>query len=272
MSIYFQGNFQQAFGTWPLKGAVLAQAIRDAIAAGYRAFDTAQGYGNEADVGAALAQSGVARQDLCITTKVMPDNYAEPRFMASVEQSLRDLQVDQIDVLLLHWPPADGDVAPSLRLLSQAQERGLARHIGVSNYTIAMMKAAQQIVSSPIVTNQVEFHPLLDQSRLLAGANALGIPLASYCSVARGEVLNYPLFSQIGSDYGKSAAQVALRWIVQQGVSLNTMSTKPANIAANLDIMDFTLSPTEMAQIQALTVRGLRLISSPLLSTAPVWD
>jgi 2,5-diketo-D-gluconate reductase B len=272
MNICFQKTHQRAFGTYPLTGEVLRAAIEAAVAAGYRAFDTAQMYGNEADTGAALATCGVARAELCVTTKVHPDNFTPERFLPSVEQSLRDLQLDVVDILLLHWPPIGGDIAPSLRLLQQALAQGLTRHIGVSNYTVQMMRDARSIVDAPLVTNQVEFHPLLNQDKLLAGAIETGIPLSAYSSVARGEVFRHPLFGQIGAGYGKSAAQVVLRWILQKGVSLNTMSTKPANIRANFDIMDFTLSSIDMARIEALTQTGYRIVTKDLVPWAPVWD
>jgi 2,5-diketo-D-gluconate reductase B len=189
-----------------------------------------------------------------------------------VEESLRRLQVDEVDVLLLHWPPIDGDVAPSLKLLEQAAKRGLARHIGVSNYTAAMMRTARSLLDTPLVTNQVEFHPLLDQGRLLQAASETGIPLSSYCSVARGEVFKYPLFEQIGKGYGKTAAQVVLRWILQKGVPINTMSTKPENIEANFKVMDFTLSSIDMARIDALNRTGYRIVDKHIVAWAPAWD
>jgi 2,5-diketo-D-gluconate reductase B len=272
MNICFQKTYQRAFGTYPLKGEVLAEAIAVAAAVGYRAFDTAQMYGNEADTGAALKATGLARGDLCITTKVHPDNFGEAQFLDSVEKSLKDLQVDKVDLLLVHWPPVGGDVAPSLRLLEQALKRGLTDNIGVSNYTVAMMKEAVKIIDAPIATNQVEFHPLLDQSVLMRGAEEAGIPLSSYSSVARGEVFKHPVFAEIGTGYGKSAAQVVLRWILQKGVSLNTMSTNPANIRANFEIMDFTLSHIDMARIEAMTRTGYRIVSKGLVPWAPVWD
>jgi 2,5-diketo-D-gluconate reductase B len=272
MNICFQKTYQRAFGTYPLKGRDLADAIAVAADAGYRAFDTAQMYGNEADTGAALATCGVARRDLCITTKVHPDNYTPEAFLPSVEQSLKNLQVADVDLLLLHWPPVGGDVKPSLKLLQSALDRGLARNIGVSNYTVQMMRDAKSVVDAPVAINQVEFHPLLNQDRLLAGAAETGIPLASYSSVARGEVFKYPLFAEIGAGYGKSAGQVVLRWILQKGVMLNTMSTNPANIRANFDIMDFTLSSVDMARIEALTQTGYRIVTADLVRWAPVWD
>lgn len=271
-SVYFTKTFQRSFGTWPLKGEECAGAINAALEVGYRAFDTAQMYGNEADVGATLASSGVPRDDLLITTKVHPDNYTPERFIPSVEKSLEALKVDKADVLLLHWPPVGGDVAPPLRLLSEARAKGLATDIGVSNFTVAMLRTARATIEDPIATNQVEFHPLLDQSKLLAGASETGIPLASYCSVARGEVFRHPIFAEVGANYGKSAAQVVLRWILQKGVSINTMSTKPGNISANFDVMDFTLSSIDLARIDAMTATGYRIVTSDIVPWAPEWD
>ena len=228
---------------------------------GYRAFDTAQMYGNEDDVGRALKETGIPRGDLCVTTKVHPDNFSVDKFLPSVEASLEALQTDYVDVLLLHWPPIGGDVGPSLELLAQAHERGAARNVGVSNYTAQMMRDAKSICDVPIVTNQVEFHPLLNQDVLVAAATETGIPLSSFSSLARGKVLEYPIFDQIGRGYGKTAGQVALRWIVQKGVSLNTMSANPKNIRANYEIMDFTLSSIDMDRIDAMTATQYRLVT-----------
>ena len=272
MNIYFQKSFQRGFGTYPLKGNELRSAIDAAIEVGYRAFDTAQMYGNEADTGEALAECGISRHELCLTTKVHPDKYSEEKFIPSVEKSLEALKIDSVDVLLLHWPPANGDVAPSLRLLQSALEKGLAKAIGVSNYTAAMMRQARAIVDAPLVTNQVEFHPLLNQDKLLAAAAETGIPISSFASIARGEIFKHGLFAEIGEAYGKSAAQVALRWIVQKGVPLNTMSTKPENIRANFEIMDFTLSSIDMGRIDRLTATGYRIIKPGQLPWVPEWD
>lgn len=272
MNILLQPGFRQGFGTFPLRGEVLRHAIHAAAQAGYRAFDTAQSYGNEADTGAALAQCGMPRDRLCITTKVRPENFGAADFLPSVEASLRALRIDRIDILLLHWPPVGGDITPSLKLLQKAHEAGLASHIGVSNYTSAMMRQARAAVDVPLVTNQVEFHPLLDQSRLLAAARETGIPLSSYCSLARGEVFKYPQFGEIGRVHGKSAAQVVLRWILQKGLGMNTMSTRPDNIRANLQIMDFTLSAEEMARIDILNGANYRIVDRDRVPCAPVWD
>ncbi|WP_112312016.1 aldo/keto reductase [Pseudogemmobacter bohemicus] len=272
MNILFSKTWQRSFGTFPLKDSVLEAAIAAAIETGYRAFDTAQMYENESTTGAALAASGLPRSALCVTTKVGVGNFTTGKFMPSVEASLAALQLDQVDMLLLHWPDPSGDNARSLDLLQEAQARGLTRHIGLSNYTAAMMREARARVSGPLVVNQVEFHPLLDQSRLLAAANETGIPLSSYCSVARGEVFRYPLFAEIGASYGKSAAQIVLRWILQKGLPITTMSTKPENIRANFEVMDFTLSSIDMARIDALNATGFRVVGRDKVPYAPEFD
>ena len=272
MSIYFTRNFQRGFGTFPLKGADARRAMEHAIDVGYRAFDTAQMYGNEADIGAAIAESGLPRDAFCITTKVLPANFPDATFLPSVEDSLRALQVDKVDVLLLHWPPIGGDVVPSLRLLDAAHGKGLAAHIGVSNYTSAMMRIARDTVSVPLVANQVEFHPLLNQDVPLAASAETGIPLVSYCSLARGRVFEAPVLAEIGARVGKNAAQVVLRWIQQKGVASNTMSTRPENIRANYDIMDFALSTVDMARIDALSAAQYRICNADLVPFAPEWD
>jgi 2,5-diketo-D-gluconate reductase B len=272
VNVYFEKTYQRSFGTYPLRGEQLSNALRDAIDVGYRAIDSAQMYGNEAGVGVGLRATGVPRKELCITTKIHPANFGEDKFLPSLQKSLEELQVEQVDVLLLHWPPMDGDIIPSLKRLEQAARLGLARHIGVSNYTAAMMRAAKAEIETPLVTNQVEFHPLLDQRVLLRAATETGIPLSSYCSVARGEVFKYPLFGEIGARYDKSAAQVVLRWILQTGVAINTMSTRRENIQANFDVMNFTLSSIDMDRIGAMVSTGYRIVDKKLVSFAPVFD
>lgn len=270
MSILNTGVNQRIFGTWPLKEAEAQQAIEQAIGVGYRSIDTAQMYENEHAVGAAIAASGIPRDQLCITTKVHPDNFSEAAFMSSVETSI-DALGGVPDLLLLHWPAIGGDVTPSLKLLQAAHDKGLARNIGISNYTIAQMETALSVLESPISTNQVEMHPTINQSVLVEAASRFGIPLSSYCSVAKGRVFEQPELVEIGEAYGKSAAQVSLRWLLQKGVTPLAMSTKPANMAANFDVMDFALSNVHMAQIEALAARvHARIVVS--VPWAPKWD
>ena len=272
MSILLKKRFQRGFGTFPLRGDALRKAVDMALEVGYRAFDTAQIYGNEAEVGEMLAACNVAREDLCITTKVTPSNYASDAFLPSVERSLRDLRLDCIDVLLLHWPPKDGRIAEPLKLLDQARREGLTRHIGISNFTSHMMHEASMLVGGEIATNQVEFHPLIDQSKLLAAAKQTGIPLSAYCAVARGAVGQKAELCRIGAEYCKSAYQIALRWTLQKGVSVISMSTRRENIAANFNIMDFALSSLELARIDRLTAENLRIVDQSVTPYAPEWD
>ena len=272
MNVYFRNTHQRGFGTFPIRGDEGRAAILTAAEVGYGRSTPRRCTATRPTPAKRCRRRGVPRDELCITTKVHPENYGEDRFIASVEQSLRDLRVDCVDVLLLHWPPVGGDIAPSLKLLQKALDAGLTHNIGVSNYTVAMMRAAVSIVDAPLVTNQVEFHPLLNQDRLLAGAGECGIPLSAYCSVARGEVFRHPELAAIGEGYGKSAGQVVLRWIIQKGVSAITMSTNPANIRANFDIMDFTLSSVDMARIEKLTHTGYRIVDKNVSPWAPDWD
>jgi len=249
MTCYFSNNFQRAFGTFPLKQQALTDALNCAIDNGYRAIDTAQMYQNESETGQCIKASGIARDDFLITTKVQPSNFDENLFLPSVELSLKSLQVDSVDVLLLHWPPGSGDIKPSLKLLNAAADEGFARHIGISNYNSKMMRDALHIA-----------------------AEETGIPLSSYCSVARGAVFKQPLFDELAATYNKTAGQIVLKWIVQQGVSVNTMSTNPVNIKNNYNIMDFELSAEDMTRISALTLQNYRIVDKTLVPWAPDWD
>jgi len=272
MPCYYQKNFQRAFGTFPLQDQTLTDALTCAIETGYRAIDTAQMYGNEAQTGECIAHSTITTSEFLITTKVHPDNFNEALFLPSVEQSIKDLQTDVIDVLLLHWPPVDGNIEPSLKLLNKAADEGLARHIGISNYTAQMMREAIAITNRPLVTNQVEFHPLLNQDILLSASVETEIPLSSYCSVARGKALEAPLINQLATQYNCTAAQIALRWALQKGVTINTMSTKPQNIRSNYAVMEFTLSAIDMAKIDELTQTNYRAVTKERVPWAPQWD
>ncbi len=271
-SMYYQQNFQRAFGTFPLKGDELATALITALDVGYRAIDTAQFYENEKDIGSVLSSSRIKRDSLCITTKVANSNFSEDKFLPSVEQSLDKLKLEYVDVLLLHWPPADGDIEQPVEMLLGAHQKGYAKHIGVSNFTSAMLDKLITLTDLPIATNQVEFHPLLNQEILLKRADKTGIPLSSYCSVARGAALTLPGIIELAQQYERSAAQIVLRWILQKGVSINTMSTNPENIRDNYNIMDFSLSNADIAIIDAMTVANKRIVDKTLVPWAPEWD
>jgi len=270
--MHHQAGFQQAFGTFPLKGDSLATALITALDTGYRAIDTAQMYQNEKDIGAVLASSRIKREELLITSKVPVDKFSEEAFIPSVKQSLSDLQMDYIDILLLHWPPADGNIRPSVEWLLQAKQQGLCKHVGVSNYTAKMLNELVDFSDETFVCNQIEFHPLLDQTTMISASNRTGIPLSSYCSVARGKALQNPIIISIAQQYQRTPAQIVLKWILQKGISVNAMSTSDDNIRSNFRLSDFSLSNMDMARIDELGKQAYRIVDKHLVPWAPDWD
>ena len=272
MSVYFSNHVPICMGTFPLKGDEVKQAADRAVEAGYRGFDTAQMYENEAALGASLASQPCPREDLFITTKVLPANLGVDKFMPSVQASLRALQTDYVDVLLLHWPTPSGDNREALELLQTAADKGYARSIGLSNYTISMMEDAVKILDDVPVCNQVEFHPYLDQSKLLAAASRLGIALSAYCPLAKGQIFGDPVIGELAERYNRSEAQIILRWTIQKGVSANPMSTKLDNLKGNLGALDFVLSSPDMTAIDALGQKEMRIVDKTCMPIAPDWD
>ncbi|MEI4488332.1 aldo/keto reductase [Frigidibacter sp. MR17.14] len=207
------------FGTFRMDAREVAAVLPEALRRGFRHVDTAQIYGNEEAVGAAIAASGVPRTEIFLTTKVWVDKYAPEEFLPSVHDSLRKLGTDHVGLLLLHWPGgSDGPREVQIGELNRVRDVGLARHIGVSNYSASQMREAAALSAVPLVTNQVEYHPWLSQAPVLAEASALGMKLTGYYAMADGLAANDPLLARIGARHGKSAAQVALRWQIQQGV------------------------------------------------------
>jgi 2,5-diketo-D-gluconate reductase B len=257
------------FGTFPLRGDEAFNAVRTAIDLGIRHIDTAQMYGNEKDVGRAIKQPGVARGELFVVTKVDPSNIGRDRFAESVAKSVDDLN-GPVDLLLIHWPPEDRELEQALDRLMREKQKGNARAIGVSNFSAPMLRKAHAHTNGAIINNQVEFHPLLDQSQLLATARELGLALSAYCPLARGAALKNRIIQAIAQRLGRQPAEVALRWIVQQGVIPVPMSTKRDNIASNLNALGFELSAEDMAAISAIGTRGGRLINPGWM--AGRWD
>ena len=247
-------------GTWELNGDACVRAVEHALALGYRHLDTAQGYVNEVEVGVGLQRSGVPRDRVFLTTKVRPRYFAPALLARSVEASLAALAVDHVDLVLLHWPRTDVPLEDTLGALHEVRERGLARHVGVSNFAPSWV--ARSVATGPIFTNPVEYHPFLAQDALLRQAEELDLLLTAYAPVARGAVHDDPVLRAIGEAHGKSAAQVALRWLVQQPrVLAIPKAASPEHQRANLEIFDFTLSDDEMARVAALD-RGLRLVDA----------
>lgn len=260
-------------GTWPLKGQVCELAVGAALAAGYRHIDTAAMYGNEEEVGRAVKASGIARDKIWLTTKVWREDIGAGALQKSAEASLKRLGVSSLDLLLIHWPNADIPLQDSIAALCDVKKRGLARHIGVSNFTTGLMREAVKLASEPLVVNQVEYHPHLDQTKVIACARELGLAITSYCPLGRGDVggvMSEPVVQRIATAHGKTPAQVVLRWHIQQpGVIAVPKSATPKRIAENITIADFALTTGEMAEISALARPNSRVVN---LAFAPAWD
>ncbi|SOC35403.1 diketogulonate reductase-like aldo/keto reductase [Rhizobium subbaraonis] len=262
---------QLGFGTFRMPEDQVLDILPKAIDTGFRHVDTAQIYGNEAAVGAAIKASGIARDAIFLTTKVWVDNYRGDAFQASVEESLRKLQTDHVDLLLLHWPNEAVPLADQIEALNRVREKSQARHIGVSNFTTALMTEAAALSPAPLATNQVEYHPYLDQTKVIAAARALGLSITAYFAMADGKVPNDEVLQEIGARHGRTAAQAALRWLIQQpGVAALTKTATATRLKENLGIFDFSLSAEEMAAIHTLAQPGGRIVSPDGL--APRWD
>lgn len=260
-------------GTWPLKGETCELAVATALAAGYRHIDTASMYGNEAEVGRGIRSSNIQREQIFLTTKVWRDDIADGKLQRSAERSLKALDLPYVDLLLIHWPNASIPVAQSIKALCDAKRRGLARHIGVSNHTTALLAEALQSASEPLVCNQVEYHPHLDQRKVMAATHAAGMAMAAYCPLGRGDtggVLREPVVLSIAKAHGKTAAQVVIRWHLQQpGVVVIPKSATPSRIRENYQVFDFALMPGEVAAISSLAKPGSRIVQP---TGAPQWD
>lgn len=259
------------FGTFELEPQVAYARVGDALAAGYRHIDTAQIYGNEAAVGAAIRESGVPRDQIFLTTKVWVDRFRDGDLQRSAEESLERLGLDYVDLLLLHWPNPQVALAETIGALNDARRRGLTRHIGVSNFTVALIGEAAAASEAPLVTDQVEYHPYLSQAPVREALARRGMALTAYCPLGKGRVLKDPVIGRIAREHGKDAAQVVLRWHYQQpDVVAIPRSSKAERVRSNLDIFDFELGESEMAAISALARPDGRVISPAGL--APAWD
>jgi 2,5-diketo-D-gluconate reductase B len=260
-------------GTYRLKGQVVIESVKNSLELGYRLIDTAQIYDNEAAVGQAIAESGVARKDLFITTKIWTDNFARAKLIPSLKDSLAKLRTDHVDLTLIHWPSPGGavPVAEFMGALAEAKAQGLTKHIGVSNFNIALMKEAIAAVgANEIATNQVELHPYLQNRKVVAFAQSQGIHITSYMTLAYGKVLQDPVIEAIARAHGAATtAQVALAWAMQLGYAVIPSSTKRVNLESNLKAQQLRLTDDEMAQIATLDRDG-RLAGFNGL--APVWD
>jgi diketogulonate reductase-like aldo/keto reductase len=258
-------------GTWELRGRACTRVVEQALRLGYRHVDTAEMYDNEREVGEGLRASGIKRDEVFVTTKIWPSHFA-PR---ELEQGARDclvrLRLSEVELLLLHWPNPQIPLAETLGALAKVKRDGLARHIGVSNFTVALIAEAVRLTSEPLVCNQIECHPFLDQSKVIAACRRQQLAVVAYSPIARGRARDNEVLARIGAAHGKSAAQISLRFLVQQEIAVIPRTNKVERLSENAAIFDFALSKEEMAEIAALAHPGGRVVDFAF-SGRPQWD
>ncbi|SFB04253.1 Aldo/keto reductase [Rhizobium sp. NFR07] len=259
------------FGTFRMPDADVHRVLPEALKLGFRHVDTAQIYGNEQAVGDVLKASGIPRADIFLTTKVWVDKVGHDAFIGSVDESLKKLKTDHVDLLLLHWPQSRMPLADRIGALNELVKAGKVKHIGVSNFSTALMDEAVKLSDAPIANNQVEYHPYIDQTKVIKKARETGMSVTAYFLMADGAVMGDQVLKDIGAKHGKSVAQVVLRWAVQQKdvIALSKTATT-SRIAENFDVFDFALTLEEMEAIHALA-RANGRINDPG-NLAPEWD
>jgi 2,5-diketo-D-gluconate reductase B len=258
-------------GTWDLRGRTCARIVEQALRLGYRHIDTAQLYENEREVGEGLRNAGVRRDDVFITTKIWPSHFSPPELDRAAKERLVRLRLSEVDLLLLHWPNPRIPLAETLGALCKVKEEGLARHIGVSNFTVSMLDEASKLTTEPHVCNQIEVHPFLDQSKVIAACRRHGMAVVAYSPIARGEAKNDAVLTRIGRAHKKTAAQVCLRYLVQQDIVVIPRTSKLDRLVENAALFDFALSDAEMADIAGLARPDGRVVDYSY-EGAPKWD
>jgi 2,5-diketo-D-gluconate reductase B len=259
-------------GTFRLTEQTVIDSVKSALELGYRAVDTAQIYGNEAEVGQAIAESGIDRAELFVTTKIWTENYAQEKLVPSLRDSLKKLRTDYVDLTLIHWPaPGNGiELNEYMEALAEAKALGLTRQIGISNFNIELTKQAIAAVGKDeIATNQIELSPYLQNHKLTSFLKEQGIPVMSYMTLAYGKVLKDPVLEQIAKKHQATVAQVALAWALQLGYAVIPSSTKRDNLASNLLARGLHLDAEDMSTIALLERNGREVNPEGL---APVWD
>ncbi|HTT48913.1 MAG TPA: aldo/keto reductase [Pseudolabrys sp.] len=255
-------------GTWTLRGRDCTRLVEQAIRIGYRHIDTAQMYDNERAVGEGVRASG-KRNEVVVVTKVQPTLLAPHDLIRSVKESLVNLRLDVIDLLLIHWPNPRVPLAETLGAMAKVKREGHVRAIGVSNFTVTLLEEANRVSPEPLVCNQVECHPYLDQDKVIAACRKYGMAMVAYSPIARGQARGDELLSRIGDAHKKTAAQVCLRWLIQQGIAVVPRTSKIQRLEENLAIFDFELSDAEMKEIAGLARPGGRIVD---WTFSPKWD
>jgi diketogulonate reductase-like aldo/keto reductase len=259
------------FGTWELRGRVCARMVEQALRLGYRHIDTAEMYDNEREVGEGVRACGIPRDDIFITTKIWPSHFAPRELERAAKDSLARLKLAAVDLLLLHWPNPQIPLADTLGALRAVKQMGLTRQIGVSNFTVALIDEAQRLAEGELVCNQIEMHPFLDQSKVVTACRAHGMAVVAYSPIARGSAVKNAVLARIGQAHGKSAAQVSLRFLVQQQFVVIPRTSRIERLKENQAIFDFALTDAEMAEVGALARRDGRRVAYAF-SGSPKWD
>ena len=258
------------FGTWKIMGADCTDAVCYALEVGYRHIDTAAIYQNEEAVGAGIRLSKVPREDIFVTTKIWYQDASEERLFQAAEESLKRLNLSDVNLLLLHWPSPEFPLEGTMKALSAAKKKGLARHIGISNYPSNLIEKAVALATEPLVTNQCEYHPFLSQEKVRETCFKHGLSFTSYSPLGHGKLLDLPEVKVIADQLGRTPAQVILRWHIQQPQTIVIPKSSSAQrIAENFKIFDFELNPDQMQQISNLHKPDGRMINPDF---APVWD
>jgi 2,5-diketo-D-gluconate reductase B len=256
-------------GTWDLRGRTCARMVEEALSLGYRHIDTASMYGNEVAVGEGLRASGVSRDEVFITTKVWQSDLRAKDFERSTRDSLAKLKLPYVDLLLIHWPNSSIPLKETIGALCKMKREGFARHIGVSNFTVALVDEAAKLSTESLVNNQVECHVYLDQTKVIAACRRHGLAVTAYSPIARGRVEGDAVLGRIGKVYDKTAAQVCLRYLVQKDIVVIPRTSRTQRLRENFEIFDFKLSPSEMKEIAGLAHPRGRLVE---WSGTPEWD
>ena len=260
---------QIGLGTMTLKEDVCVQAVKTALQVGYTHLDTAAFYGNEKEVGEGLRASGVKRDGIFITTKVRENNLTPDLFQKSLDESLAKLQLPYVDLLLIHWNNKDIPFSVSIAALCAAKKDGRAKHVGVANFTSKMLDEAWAVTTEPLVCNQIEVHPFINQDKVIAATKKHGMAVVAYVPIARGKVPGADALERIGKAHGKTASQISLRYLVQLGLCAIPRTANPAHMKENMNVFDFKLTDAEMAELKALNATNMRVVNPP---HAPVWD
>ena len=252
-------------------GEDCAQIVAAGLAAGYRHIDTARKYGSEPGVGEAIRAARVPRDEIFLTTKVSHEHLHAGDFGRSTQASLQALGLDRVDLLLVHWPTPDMPLQETMGALAEMKRRGLTRHIGVANFNIALLDEAIRLCPEPLVALQAEYHPYLDQSKVLAACRRHGLVFIAYCPLARGRLIGDPVIAEIARTKGRTTAQIALRWLIQQdGVAAIPRSSSIERVAENIDVFGFALTDGEMQRIAALKRPNGRVVNP--VGRVSAWD